>query len=292
MTMVSLLVALVVTLACMKPAILLAWRAGAVDRADPAIRTHDRDVPLLGGVAIILGLGAGLMVADIKPAALSLFGCAVLAALGLYKDLNQDRLSPLTQLCIQVPGCAALAAGAIEDGNSLNLLAATLFAVFIVNAVNLLDVSDGLASSVVAMMGAALASAFAIAGGPVGVALATAGASLGFFAWNAPKARVFMGDLGSYGLGSMVAWLLLSGWQGGLPVIALILIAAVPILDFAAIMLTRLVRGRSLLVGDLSHPSLILLNRGGGPWTILALVFALGAAGGAAGLLITRISQP
>lgn len=281
-----------VSFAATRPAMLLAWRLGAVARANPQIRTHDRDVPLLGGLAIILGFAVCLIPAGSNTGIVALLGGCGLAGLGLVKDLKPDRLSPVHQLWIQVPACAALAVGTIEHPSPLGLGAATFCAVLLVNAINMLDVADGLASSVAATMAAALGAVFAIAGGPVGVALATAGASLGFFSWNAPKASVFMGDVGSYSLGAILAWLLLSGWQAGIPILALALIAIVPIVDFTAVVVTRLARGRSPMVGDISHPCLILLERGIRGWAVLALVLTLGLGGGAAGILITRWATP
>ena len=75
------------------------------------------------------------------------------------------------------------------------------------NAVNLTDGLDGLAAGTVAIGAASLAALAARAGaGPAAViASATGGAALGFLWYNAYPAGVFMGDVGSIGLGAALA---------------------------------------------------------------------------------------
>ncbi|MBQ2766283.1 MAG: phospho-N-acetylmuramoyl-pentapeptide-transferase [Clostridia bacterium] len=75
----------------------------------------------------------------------------------------------------------------------------------IVNAVNLTDGIDGLASSVTLALGAFFAVA-AFAGGMLPTAVVSAitmGACLGFLVYNFYPARVFMGDTGSLFLGAL-----------------------------------------------------------------------------------------
>nr|WP_246280307.1 hypothetical protein [Nocardioides daedukensis] len=45
--------------------------------------------------------------------------------------------------------------------------------------------------------------------------LALAGASLGFLPWNAPKARIFLGDVGSYGVGLLIVGMAVVAWADG-----------------------------------------------------------------------------
>ena len=76
----------------------------------------------------------------------------------------------------------------------------------IVNAVNLTDGIDGLASSVTLAVGAFFAvAAFSLGDAHTAVASAiTIGACLGFLVYNFYPARVFMGDTGSLFLGGLV----------------------------------------------------------------------------------------
>ncbi len=88
------------------------------------------------------------------------------------------------------------------------------FGVFVVvggaNAVNLTDGLDGLAAGLVAIVGLGLAGAAAVLGvSPVAITLAAvvAGGAAGFLWMNAPPAQVFMGDVGSMGLGAAICGL-------------------------------------------------------------------------------------
>ncbi len=83
---------------------------------------------------------------------------------------------------------------------------ALIFVYGFVNAVNLTDGIDGLASSVTLVA----ACGFMLASGYLGIytnniiSAALAGACVGFIVWNSHPARVFMGDTGSMFLGGMV----------------------------------------------------------------------------------------
>jgi phospho-N-acetylmuramoyl-pentapeptide-transferase len=82
-----------------------------------------------------------------------------------------------------------------------------VFAVFVLfgtaNAVNLTDGLDGLAAGLVAICAAALALAGGLVHEPVALlSLVVSGAAAGFLWFNAHPAKVFMGDVGSLGLGA------------------------------------------------------------------------------------------
>ncbi len=76
-----------------------------------------------------------------------------------------------------------------------------------VNAVNLTDGLDGLATGTTAVSAAAFGLLALFSGYPDLALFAGAltGACLGFFWFNAPPAQVFMGDTGSFGLGAALA---------------------------------------------------------------------------------------
>jgi phospho-N-acetylmuramoyl-pentapeptide-transferase len=78
------------------------------------------------------------------------------------------------------------------------------------NAINLTDGLDGLAAGLVAIVGVGLAATGGVLGAnPAAIALAAvvAGGAAGFLWMNAPPAQVFMGDVGSMGLGAAICGL-------------------------------------------------------------------------------------
>lgn len=98
-----------------------------------------------------------------------------------------------------------------------------------VNSVNLTDGLDGLSSSVtiVVMAGFFLANVkLALSDSVSVIALATIGSLLGFLFYNRYPARVFMGDLGSLGLGGLVSvFALIMGLQWWIPIMGCIYFA-------------------------------------------------------------------
>lgn len=81
-----------------------------------------------------------------------------------------------------------------------------LVILYMVNAVNLTDGIDGLCSSVTTVYMTAFTVITAVLGmfGQQLLAYCAAGGCIGFLVWNAPPAKVFMGDTGSMFLGGVV----------------------------------------------------------------------------------------
>lgn len=249
---------------------------GILDRPGP-LKTHREPVAYLGGVAVFVALGVVLVVNH--PSWLLPLGLA--AALGVADDVRT--ISPPLRLIGQATiGCIA---GAIEPApGRFGLLVTALLVVVLVNAVNLIDGMDGLAATVVAIS----AVGFALVGGDAAYpALAVCGALVGFLVFNRPPARIYLGDGGSYLLGtalSLLAACALEG-QGRAAWIALPLFVGVPLADTAIAVVRRQRSGRSWLAGDRSHVYDQLADRG---WPILKVLFACAAvqaAATAAGLL-------
>ena len=233
--LVVLLVAAGVTWLLTPPVRLLALRVGAVtplrDRD-----VHDRPVPRLGGVALLAGVAAALLVASRLPVLRSTFTSsdvvavlvagAVVCLVGAVDDVAD--LDALTKLAGQT-----LAAGVMvllgaqllflvgPGGDGLLLLSSdlgiplTVLVVLVtVNAINFVDGLDGLAAGVVAISALAFFaySYDLLATGDLPradsatlLSAATAGACLGFLPHNHVPARVFMGDSGAMLLGLLLA---------------------------------------------------------------------------------------
>lgn len=221
-------------------------------------------IPLLGGAAIALGAlvtaaAAGLGSREL----LVVLGCALVAfALGLLDDLRH--LAPSTKLVGQVVVASLLVAGGVRVGFVDNFAVAFLLTLFwvvgMMNALNLMDNMDGLASGISVIAAGALALT-AVPSGPAAVlAAATAGGALGFLAHNFHPARIFMGDAGSQFLGFLLAAAALlhtaSGATNvGLALLGPLVVLAVPIFDTALVAASRGLAGRSISQGGRDHTS-------------------------------------
>jgi UDP-GlcNAc:undecaprenyl-phosphate GlcNAc-1-phosphate transferase len=122
---------------------------------------------------------------------------------------------------------------------------------------------DGLASGV----GAVGALGFAAVSGRSWsvVALALAGALGGFLVWNRSPARIYLGDAGSYLLGTSLGVLLASAFASGEAVsvgAGSLLFVAVPVADTAIAIVRRARAHRPLFVGDRGHVYDQLVDRG------------------------------
>ena len=195
---------------------------------------HDRATPRLGGLAMLLGLLAGLLLASKLPMMGSVFesgrapvallsGVAVIVALGIVDD--KWGLDAPVKLAGQVLAAGLMAFQGIAViwlpfGGTfvLDPLTSVLFTVLIVlvsiNAINFVDGLDGLAAGIVAVAAGAFFAYAYLLSVEFGVERATmatlvsvllVGMCLGFLPHNAYRARVFMGDTGSMMLGLLLA---------------------------------------------------------------------------------------
>ena len=220
----------------------LAIRAGAI--AVPRGRdVHTVPIPRLGGVAMYIGVLAGVFVASQLPVLRRAFDYssetrAVMVAGGLIVLVGalDDRfgIDALTKLAGQATSAGVLVLLGVQwfvlpipdgsDGSDWTLLildpnqgvVLTVFlCVVLVNAVNFVDGLDGLAAGIGLIASLAIL-AFSLGlleqrGGdvtaypPALIAAVLAGACAGFLPHNFQPARIFMGDSGSMLIGLMLA---------------------------------------------------------------------------------------
>jgi UDP-GlcNAc:undecaprenyl-phosphate GlcNAc-1-phosphate transferase len=141
--------------------------------------------------------------------------------------------------------------------------------VLLINGVNLMDGLDMLAGGTVAVaavgFAVVLGGALAVTGRLTAVALAAA--LVGFLVYNRPPARIYLGDGGSYLLGTALIVLVADSWAPytatPVGVVALVLVA-LPAAEVAFAVVRRLRGHRSVLTGDRGHPYDRLVERG---WT-------------------------
>ncbi len=179
----------------------------------------------------------------------------------------------------------------IELG-SVGIPLTVLWLIGCINALNLIDGMDGLAS-VVGLSTAAMMGLIAASEGHAHVsiiALVLAGSLAGFLVLNRPPASIFLGDSGSMVIGLTVGLL---GMQGAMKTSATLSITApavvmtLPMFDILAAVIRRRLTGRRFDSPDREHIHHILLDRGLSPWQVLCILGALCLTTGAAATAAT-----
>jgi len=259
-------VSLCVTAAILPAVIRWAHFKGAVDRPGGR-RVHRGAIPRVGGIGIFLGFIAGTGSAILLSGTTTTlsepdewmwygaaFGACLIFAAGLLDDLFGFR--PVVKFGFQLAAAsAAVASGVTIDALSspfgggfqlgiLGPVAAIAWILLITNAVNLIDGLDGLAGGVALIITTTIASvALALDRFSVVVlALALAGALLGFLRYNFAPARIFMGDGGSQFIGFTLALISIRGSQKGAAAVAItvpLLALGLPLLDVATTIARR-----------------------------------------------------
>jgi UDP-GlcNAc:undecaprenyl-phosphate GlcNAc-1-phosphate transferase len=259
-------------------------------------RWHRQSTATVGGVAVFGAFALGLVlcppVAHARPIIL---GAALLFAAGLVDDVVP--LRPLTKLAVQ------LLAGALVVGDGLQLpwtaypavnAAVTLvWLVGITNAMNLLDNMDGLAAGIAVIAGVFLTVTFVLNGQPAEatLAMALAGAALGFLVFNFNPASIFMGDCGSMFLGSALGGLALLSTYGrsrNLTAVLFtpVLILSIPILDTCLVTITRKLAGRPVSIGGRDHSSHRLVALGASEKRAVVILYGMATLSGLFALLL------
>ena len=230
-----------------------------------AAKLEELGIPyaICGGLAVFAGLLAPI--AAERPVLMIPLGLSL--ALGLADDIKAP--SPITRLSLEVV-IGVIAVWALPARDLPGALLTMAFVIVLLNAINLLDGLDGLASGVSLM--SALGFAIVLDGEFRVLALALAGSLTGFLVWNRPPARIYLGDGGSYLVGGALAILLAAsfndGESGALPSGA-VLFLAVPLADMAVAIVRRFRARRPLFHGDRGHIYDQLVHRG---WRPLATV--------------------
>jgi UDP-GlcNAc:undecaprenyl-phosphate GlcNAc-1-phosphate transferase len=221
----------------------LAIRYGVID--EPSDRkVHPTPRPTMGGVAMYVGMLAGLGLSRFlpffsemnkgEPAPLAaVLTCTMILILGAVDD--RRGIMALTKFTGQVFVVGVLmllgvqlafiyipvgpSAGNVVDlGQDLSVLLTLIWTLTVINAVNLLDGLDGLAAGMIAIA----ASVFFISmvrtpsfygdASPAALfSVITAGICVGFLPWNFHPAKIFMGDSGAMLLGLLLSIATISG---------------------------------------------------------------------------------
>ncbi len=264
--------------------------------ASPNQRTiHENPTPKLGGLSIFAAFAVGLLLyayftKDHSKLGGLLIGGGLVLVVGLLDDIRH--LSCYTKLIGQtVAAVIAVFFGFnmetiyLPSGVSLDLgiwagALSVFWIVSIINAVNLLDGLDGLASGftiVVALfvvLGAAIFQNVEIAV----IAMILVAASLGFLKYNFKPAKIFMGDSGSLFLGYTLACLSLKAFTlpaTGSHIAVLMVLFLVPLTDTSLSILRRLANSKHPFSPDRKHIHHRLLDLGLSQTASVLIIYAV-----------------
>jgi UDP-N-acetylmuramyl pentapeptide phosphotransferase/UDP-N-acetylglucosamine-1-phosphate transferase len=245
-----------------------ARRRGLLDHAGPR-RSHAGSMPRGGGLAIVLALAGGcfLLVSGgwLEPSMAWRFALAMLAV-GAIDWLDDHRPLPAwLRLLVHLGAATSLVLPSPAGAGWLPVLLAVLLLATAVNFWNFMDGINGIASLQAVFVAAVLAYAFAQhgEGGLSLLALAVVATCLGFLPFNLPTARIFLGDVGSGGIGFAVGALLLFAVQRGvLDVWTALLLPSAFWLDAGLTLASRMLRGRRWYTAHREHLYQWLARRG------------------------------
>jgi UDP-GlcNAc:undecaprenyl-phosphate GlcNAc-1-phosphate transferase len=277
----------------------LALSIGAFDRPNDRKVSHRPAMPLMGGLAVGLGCGSGLIAAhflvsgDGLSARIAGFaaGATILLLVGAWDD--RFTMPAVRKLLFQIVAAAI----AIQSGFSVDLFSdpitsttfevplwilwpvSLLWIVGVTNAMNLIDGLDGLSAGLGAIIAATLTIICWQAGQWMGVVIGLAlfGALIGYLPFNFPPARIFLGDTGSLLIGFGLALLALEGYRktAFLAFIVPILALAIPLLDTSLSIVRRLRSGRGVFSADRLHMHHRLLHREGSHKNAVLMLYFL-----------------
>lgn len=288
----------------------------AVDLVDrPGGRkTHSGEIPVVGGLAMFLGLALGVGITATPQSSFDSFvaACSLLVTVGLLDD--RFDLSPWLRLPAQIAATllavnasALMAVSLGSPAGDLTLDFSGLTAAFVVvvlvvgavNAFNMLDGMDGLAGTVslVALVAIAYLSFGTAQLWAFSVSTIVAGAVAGFLLFNVPSRfnrgmRCFMGDAGSTLIGFVLALLCLRISQGSAALVSPITVlwfVALPIFELLWTIIRRVGRGHSPFRADREHLHHLLLDSGFGVRSAFAVFLLLASLYSVIGLVLAHL---
>lgn len=266
-------------------------------------KAQPEPIALLGGVAIYAAAAAAVLAAfpsEVKSTQMKgifLAGLVILVS-GLQDDISG--MDPWLKLISQATaGLVLVGFGMRANLTSIglvNIAVTVLWVVAVVNAVNLADNMDGLATGLAL---AACASYFVIAVIWDQYLVATlaavlAGGCLGFLVYNFPPAKIYMGDAGSHFLGFLLAVMGLTLRFPSRPhwvsVLVPLFVLAVFFFDATMVTVSRLRRGVPVSLGGTDHTSHRLVVAGLTRRQVVLAMMGAGVACGLAALVVVRLA--
>ena len=262
---------------------------------------HASHMPLMGGAAIYAAFALSILLFSPPDYLLELgaivAGATLLAWIGYLDD--RRGLSPRFRLLVMTLTSLGAALSGIQIqlfGSAwIDIPLTALWIAALINAVNWIDNMDGLAAG-----SSAIAAGFflliAVTQGQILVSMLAAaifGSVIGFLTYNFNPSSTFMGDMGAYTLGFVLAVLAIKLKFAAQPLnvtwMVPILALALPIIDINLTILTRLAERRPLMQAGKDHVSHRLMSLGLTQRQTLLILYSLSFLFGLIALAISQL---
>jgi UDP-GlcNAc:undecaprenyl-phosphate GlcNAc-1-phosphate transferase len=276
---------------------------GVPDRPD-ARKAHTQVTPKSGGVGIVAAFLLGVLllyqygqVSRLSEGRfLGIIGAAVMMALVSFVDDLFD-VSFVIKLGAQfISASVAVAAGlwvhlfalpyfGPVDVGLLGIPLTFAFILFVTNAMNFIDGLNGLAAGVTFCACLFLAGIAAVYDGffVYTAALLLAGGVLGFLPFNFPRAKIFMGDVGSQFCGFMLALFGIAAARYGAAPLSFLLVPLLlsgVLFDVAVTLVRRLLAGENIARAHRGHLYQVAARAGVDAWLVAVIHWGFVAVGG------------
>ena len=265
-----------------------------------------KGVPSIGGISMGLAFFAGFLLSERSITGLPreiqgiLIASAVMLIAGILDD--QREFSVVQKFVVQLIAALILVGFGIRTnivylGDPLNVGISLLWIIGITNAVNLLDVMDGLAGGVSLVIISGFCAVSALNGDSLTLTLSCvlAGTIFGFWIYNIPPAKVYMGNSGSHFLGLVLAAIGLTAryatLERSVALLAPMLFLGFPILDTLFLIWMRIRKGKSAFNKSDDHMALRFLKKGYSKRKTLILMMGWTFFFVAGGLIMSRVSN-
>ncbi|MCC6736766.1 MAG: hypothetical protein IT534_11660 [Bauldia sp.] len=263
--------------------------------------SHRAPIPRGGGIGfvpvVLAGIAIAAAIAPLPAAIAVIVGGAAVAVVSFADDVRS--LPGSLRFAVQAAAVTAVLASwpsgpILWEGAPILLDRVVVgFAwLWFINLFNFMDGIDGLAASeagVVAFGVVAVAAAVPAVGLPALPAVIAGAAALAFLTVNWPPARIFMGDVGSVGLGFLLGWLLVAVAAAGFPAAAMILPLAF-VVDATTTLVLRAIRGAPLGSAHRDHAYQAAVDRGVPHAVVTVAVIVAGVA--LIGLAVWSVDAP
>lgn len=239
--------------------------------------SHSAQIPRGGGLAVAAAITTGALMTSGSFVEgipfLTWVGLGILAITGLVDDVRSLGSRPRLLMQVLVALLVCLPSSSANPAGVAWVVVLMVFVVGFVNAFNFMDGIDGISAGTVLVAGVWMAvlhqSGKVDDTGQMGWVLI--GASLGFLAWNA-SGRVFLGDVGSYFLGGLLAVLTITAVESGAPLLPMLAPMVLYVGDTTLTLVRRAMAGAPIGIAHRDHVYQRLSRAGLSHLTVAAMV--------------------